>query len=114
MLTMTDTVSSYEACEYAEITYRQLDHWTRMGIIEPSGIPASSTVDADGRRLIQRNRKKATPGSGYARQWNTDDLARLRTIAILRGLGIDLRAIRDKGINGVLDAILEAVDELTG
>jgi hypothetical protein len=52
--------SSYEVAQEVGITYRQLDHWVRVGSID-----------------IERVRRV---GSGCPRRWTEEEVARLRTI----------------------------------
>lgn len=51
------------------VTYRQLDYWTRKGILTPEA---------------------ATPGSGYARRWSPADLTRVRMLLALTSIGLAL------------------------
>lgn len=50
----TQTLSTVQACEAADITYRQLDYWTRAGYFPG---------------------QKAAPGSGSRRRWNAHEVA---------------------------------------
>jgi hypothetical protein len=54
------SLSSYELMDYAGITYRQLDFWTRADYLIPIGSP--------------------TPGHGYNRRW-TEEEAQIATVA---------------------------------
>lgn len=56
------SLRSQAVCERAEITYKQLDHWTRTGLLEPIGHPL--------------------PGSGAPREY------RLREVAVARFLDV--------------------------
>jgi hypothetical protein len=62
------TYTSPEVCELVGVSYRQLDYWTRKGIVRPS--------IADSK------------GSGHTRYWSIDDVARID--AIKRGLDAGL------------------------
>lgn len=59
--------SSKRAAELAGISYRQLDYWSRIGIVTPS------LADAD--------------GSGSRRRWSLDDLRLLVALAEIVQLG---------------------------
>ncbi len=63
-----------QVCKLANITYRQLDHWARTGLLEPSLRPAS--------------------GSGSQRLYSFGDLVQLRIIRRLLDTGISLAKIR--------------------
>ena len=65
--------SSQEACRLAGISYRQLDHWVRRGIIRPT---------------------QSGRGSGSARRWSAPEVAHLRVVGELRKAGIPLERIR--------------------
>ena len=52
--------SSSEVCAMAGVTYRQLDYWTRLGLVSPSITPAA--------------------GYGSQRRWSTADLAAVTRI----------------------------------
>jgi len=56
------TYSSAEVCDLAGVTYRQLDYWTRIGLVEPSVAVAN--------------------GSGSRRCWTADDLARVNRVRL--------------------------------
>lgn len=56
------TYSSAEVVSLAEVTYRQLDYWTRIGLVRPS------VVDA--------------VGSGSRRRWSEADLLRVRRVRL--------------------------------
>lgn len=55
------TYSSAQVCQLAGVTYRQLDYWTRQGLIHPT-IPAR--------------------GSGSKRRWTWDDVERARRLRL--------------------------------
>lgn len=52
------------------VTYRQLDYWTRLGLLKPEN--------------------GTTPGSGRPRDWSTFELRVAEIIAELRALGFEL------------------------
>jgi DNA-binding transcriptional MerR regulator len=54
--------SSLEVCRLTGVTYRQLDYWTRIGLIRPSFAQAH--------------------GSGTQRRWSPTDIARIRRIRL--------------------------------
>lgn len=60
----TEGFSGTQAARIAGISYRQLDHWARKGVVEPSIAPAS--------------------GSGSRRRYSYRDLLKLRLAAELR------------------------------
>jgi len=70
-----DGYSSRQACDYAGISYRELDYWARSGLAAPSVVPAA--------------------GSGSARCYSAADLAWLYVIKALRDLDLSLQRIRD-------------------
>src|SRR5438552_9420389 len=57
------------------ITYRQLDYWTRTGLISPS--------------------IKAASGSGSQREYSYEDLVALKTIKRLLDTGVSLQRVRE-------------------
>lgn len=63
---MTDELTSRQVCEASGLTYRQLDYWTRIGVL------------ADDRQL---------PGSGNRRRWTRLDAAVLAVAAQVIALG---------------------------
>jgi len=67
--------SSTEMARLAGVTFRQVDYWTRSGLISPS--------------------VRDTRGSGTQRRFSDDDLVRLRVIAELLRYGFSLQRIRD-------------------
>lgn len=67
-------LSSREVAELADITYRQLDYWTRTGIIEPDVALGH--------------------GSGSRRRWSPEAVAAIAVLARLRSLGVDLAEAR--------------------
>lgn len=82
------------ACSAAGITYRQLDYWSRTGLVEPSGRPAKP---------------------GPERLYTVDDVLVLAAIRTMMDAGISLKQIRTL-VNGVrarggrLDGITVASD----
>lgn len=71
-------LTSAQVCGRAGITYRQLDWWTREGLVAPSGLAPDP---ADGR-------SEATPGSGYARVWAPDEVEVIERMARLVNAGL--------------------------
>jgi DNA-binding transcriptional MerR regulator len=73
---MVDTgFSGTKTASIVGITYRQLDYWTRTGLIRPSLTDAA--------------------GSGTRRQYSYRDLLELRVIKNLLDAGIKLEAVRE-------------------
>lgn len=70
-----------DVCAAADITYRQLDHWTRSGIVHASGHPST--------------------GHGDARWYRDTDVLRVCVIAALLQAGLSLTSIREH-LNTVL------------
>ncbi len=62
-----------EAARVAGISYRQLDHWARKGLVEPSVVAAK--------------------GSGSQRLYSYEDLLELKVIKNLREAGLSLQRI---------------------
>jgi DNA-binding transcriptional MerR regulator len=60
----------------ANITYRQLDYWTRTGLVDASGHPAA--------------------GSGDHRWYRDTDVLRICVIAAMLTAGISLASIREQ------------------
>ena len=54
------------------VTYRQLDYWTRLGLIKPDN--------------------GATPGTGRPRQWSPSEMQIARQIGLLRLEGMELES----------------------
>ena len=63
-----------QACKIVGITYRQLDYWTRTGLVEP-------TV-------------QAATGSGSQRLYSFNDLLQLKVIKSLTDAGASLQKVR--------------------
>ena len=63
-----------QACKIVDITYRQLDYWTRTGLVVPS---------------IQ-----AAQGSGTQRLYSFNDLLQLKVIRSLTDAGTSLQKVR--------------------
>lgn len=72
---------SPDVCELADITYRQLDYWTRTGLISESGHVAK--------------------GSGDPRWYRDTDVVRAAVISALLKAGLTLAATRQ-----IIDSIL--------
>ena len=63
-----------QACKIVGITYRQLDYWTRTGLVTPS--------------------LQAAQGSGTQRLYSFNDLLQLKVIKRLTDAGASLRKVR--------------------
>jgi DNA-binding transcriptional MerR regulator len=63
-----------QACKIVDITYRQLDYWTRTGLVNPSIQPAK--------------------GSGTQRLYSFNDLLQLKVIKSLTDAGASLQKVR--------------------
>ena len=63
-----------QTCKIVGITYRQLDYWTRTGLVEPSLQPAQ--------------------GSGTQRLYSFNDLLQLKVIKNLTDAGASLQKVR--------------------
>lgn len=70
-----EAFSSQSAAHLAGISYRQLDHWARSGLLPPSLSPAE-------------------PGIGRRRRYSFLDVVALCTVAELRRAGVSLQALR--------------------
>jgi DNA-binding transcriptional MerR regulator len=75
-----------QACKIVGITYRQLDYWTRTGLVEPSLQPAQ--------------------GSGTQRLYSFNDLLQLKMIKNLIDAGASLQKVRE-----AIDYVKNYVDE---
>lgn len=69
-----ETISSREACDLADVSYRQVDYWTRIGLVRPD-TPAR--------------------GSGSRRRWTLQDAVVLRVVHRLMVLRVPHLVIRD-------------------
>jgi len=65
--------SSKDAAKLSGISYRQLDHWARLGVIKP---------------------EQEAKGTGTARRWSPIQIVELRVIAGLRGRGVSMQRVR--------------------
>src|SRR5579872_6546190 len=63
-----------QVCKIVGISYRQLDHWDRTGLLSPSLVPAK--------------------GSGTQRLYSYQDVVQLRIIKQLREAGVSLQRAR--------------------
>lgn len=99
--TMTDeiTYSSAEVTVAADLTYRELDYWTRTGIVTPSGVAVDRTGD------LWPSHDVSHPGSGWQRRWSAHDVDVLRTVKMLTTAGLDLGRIRRALRSGTLGAL---------
>jgi DNA-binding transcriptional MerR regulator len=64
-----------QACKIVNITYRQLDYWTRTDLVSPSISPAT--------------------GSGTQRLYSFNDLLQLKVIKQLLDAGMSLQKVRE-------------------
>ncbi|HET7481765.1 MAG TPA: MerR family transcriptional regulator [Actinomycetota bacterium] len=81
-----------QACKIVDITYRQLDYWTRTGLVEP-------TV-------------QAATGSGSQRLYSFNDLLQLKVIKSLTDAGASLQKVR-QAIDFVRDNLDDDWSRLT-
>lgn len=84
--------SAPEVCELSGVTYRQLDYWTRTGLVKP-GIKDAS-------------------GSGTRRLYSFKDLVLIKAIKGLIEAGMSLQKVRE-AIDYVRGAMTEDPSELT-
>lgn len=75
-----------QACKIVGVTYRQLDYWTRTGLITPSLQPAQ--------------------GSGTQREYSFNDLLQLKVIKSLIEAGASLQKVRS-----AIDYLRDHVDQ---
>lgn len=67
------TFSTTEIVRLTDATYRQVDHWTRLGLLEPEG--------------------PAFPGSGQQRRYAERELFIVAVLAVLSELGAGLDTV---------------------
>lgn len=79
------TISSRNLVRRSGASYRQLDHWTRLGIIKPIG--------------------DSCPGSGHVRQWDDNIVGLVMTI------GKVSRALGSNCGGGILEAVAKHYDQ---
>lgn len=72
--TEREFVTAVEIVKQARITYRQLDYWTRTGLLVPSNINA---------------------GAGNHRHYPLDQLARAKAISAFLRAGLSLSVLRE-------------------
>lgn len=72
--TERDFVTALEIVHQAKITYRQLDYWTRTGLLVPTN---------------------ADPGSGHTRHYPYEQLARAKALSALLRAGVNLASLRE-------------------
>lgn len=65
-------MNASDLCDYADITYRQLDHWCRQGYIKAQGENGN------------------TPGSGIHREFSDDEADKARNIRCLTHVGFEV------------------------
>lgn len=63
-------MSAVDVAQRAGVTYRQLDHWFRLGYLSANGQPTGS------------------PGSGHDREFTYDEVRRLTLLARLVSAGV--------------------------
>ena len=74
-------------------TYRQLDYWIRVGLLDT---------------LPPHQRSEPTPGSGHARSLTQAEINLLRQVEALRRAGVSLSAIRSSVVRyGSLRPLIE-------
>jgi len=93
-------MNTREACDAAGITYRQLDFWTRCGLVKvqlahtgntnPNGRPSNRTA-AELAALPERWRNPRNPGSGTGRDYDPTEVEYLKLMAELTRAGIEPR-----------------------
>lgn len=66
--------SSDELCDLAGVSYRQLDYWARLGVLQPMG--------------------HATPGSGFVRRWSAAEVRTATVVGRLASLGAQTNVLR--------------------
>lgn len=66
-------VSTQEAADLAGCTFRQADHWIRIGLLNPFGTGS---------------------GRGYPRLWDTEEITVLALVAKLMRLGVSTDEVR--------------------
>jgi DNA-binding transcriptional MerR regulator len=85
MMLETEGYRGPQACKIVDITYRQLDYWTRTGLVNPSIQPAH--------------------GSGTQRLYSFNDLLQLKVIKSLTDAGASLQKVRQ-----AIDYVREDLD----
>ena len=81
-----------QVCKIVGISYRQLDYWTRTGLITPS--------------------VRAAQGSGSQREYSYQDLVALKTIKSLLDTGISLQRVRE-AVTYLQETLSESITEVT-
>ena len=81
-----------QACKIVDITYRQLDYWTRTGLVSPTVQPAQ--------------------GSGTQRLYSFNDLLQLKVIKGLTDAGASLQKVR-QAIDYVRDNLADDWSKVT-
>jgi hypothetical protein len=76
------------------LSYRQLDHWARRGILRPS-------VNRAG-------------GTGTVRRYSERDVQRARSIAWLVAAGVNPGAFADRAIDDVVRMLEAAINQIGG
>jgi DNA-binding transcriptional MerR regulator len=85
------TFSSVEVCKAAGVTYRQLDYWNRIGLVEPH-VPAE--------------------GSGSHRRYTLEDLSHVVACARLMEVGVPPQIIRERGVLAVAAQLADVAAEV--
>lgn len=86
--------TSTEAAELAGVTYRQLDYWTRLGVVAPT-LPATG------------------PGSGRERRWSWTAIDLIARTAEAIRIGDQLLTPRRIAEHGLEGAVADALERLT-
>lgn len=72
---MPQGYTSFQVCDLTGVSYRQLDYWTRTGLVRPSVHDAS--------------------GCGSQRRWSQEDVVEVRIVSALRGYGVTCSIIQE-------------------
>ena len=88
-------MNTREACDAAGITYRQLDFWTRCGLVKAdtayTGRAQTGQTPAELAALPERWRNPRNPGSGTGRDYDPTEVEYLKLMAELTRAGIEPR-----------------------
>ena len=91
MTTLTErTYSTAEACVETDVTPREIHWWLHHGLVTPSIHRGIST--------------------GSVHRWSETDLSRLRALKLLRLAGVELGAIRRRGLARLRADVNAALD----
>jgi hypothetical protein len=87
-------MTATNAARAAGITYRQLDHWRKTGVVNP---------------------RHRSPGTGNPEWWDPDEVSYLIAVADLNRVGIDLRPLRKTptpaGVRRLCQNVTAGLDE---